>query len=298
MKIDRLIGILIVLQQKGSATAPELARRFEVSRRTIQRDIEDICKAGIPLVTRRGAGGGISIMEGFPLGASLFTEGELAAILTGLHTLDSVSASPAAQSLKRKLGGLSSLSEPLNVDLASFYKKDLSDKIAAFRQAIRERRCVSFRYCSPKGESLRLVEPCRIVYRWSQWYLFGYCRARQDFRLFKLRRLWELAVTDEPFSPREVPAEKRLLGSNITDDIPIRAVYDPSVKYRLIEEYGPACFTVQPDGRLYTEWGFSDLSRAEEWFLSFGGRAQVLDPPEMVERMRLAARRLQDLYAE
>lgn len=91
MKIDRLLGILSVLLQKDRVTAPYLAEKFEVSRRTINRDIENLCKAGIPLVTTRGANGGISIMDGYKIDRTLLTSAEMRAILTGLRSLDSVS---------------------------------------------------------------------------------------------------------------------------------------------------------------------------------------------------------------
>ena len=88
MKIDRLIGILSILLQQERVTAPYLAERFEVSRRTINRDIEDLCKAGIPLVTAQGANGGISIMEGYRLNRTLLTSSDMQAILAGLRSLD------------------------------------------------------------------------------------------------------------------------------------------------------------------------------------------------------------------
>ena len=91
MKIDRLIGILSVLLQQERVTAPELSRRFEVSRRTINRDIEDLCRAGIPFVTAQGQNGGISIMEGYRIDRTLLTSGEMQTILAGLQSLDSVS---------------------------------------------------------------------------------------------------------------------------------------------------------------------------------------------------------------
>lgn len=103
MKIDRLIGILSILLQREKVTAPYLAEKFEVSRRTINRDIEDICKAGIPLVTSRGPGGGISIMEGYRMDRTLITSGEMEAILAGLRSLDSVSGSARYRLLMDKL---------------------------------------------------------------------------------------------------------------------------------------------------------------------------------------------------
>ena len=90
MKIDRLIGILSVLLQQERTTAPELAEKFEVSRRTINRDIEDLCMAGIPIQTSQGVGGGISIMEGYSMDRTLLTSKDMKMIMAGLRSLDSV----------------------------------------------------------------------------------------------------------------------------------------------------------------------------------------------------------------
>ena len=155
MKIDRLIGIITTLQQKKTVTAPYLAEKFEVSRRTILRDIEDICKAGIPIVTTQGAGGGISIMDGFSLDTTVFTEQELTAIFTGLKSLDSVSHSAIAENLAQKIGGSSAirLADNMVIDLSSFYKDDLANKIDTIKRAMNEAKCISFRYCYTKGEA-------------------------------------------------------------------------------------------------------------------------------------------------
>lgn len=298
MKIDRLIGIITTLQQKKTVTAPYLAEKFEVSRRTINRDIEDICKAGIPIVTTQGANGGISIMEGFSLDTTVFTEQELTAIFTGLKSLDSVSHSASAEKLARKIGISSSiqLADNMVIDLSSFYKDDLATKIEQIKRAIREKRCITFHYCYNKGEGDKVIEPYLIVFKWSDWYVFGFCGERQDFRMYKLRRLWNLQITDEVYTVREIPEEKKQFGSYMTDDYIISAIYDPSVKYRLVEEYGPSCFTEQEDGKLYTEWGFSAKSSALEWFLSFGDKVKVLGPPEMVELMKSALNSIKNLY--
>ncbi len=298
MKIDRLIGIITILQQKKTVTAPYLAEKFEVSRRTINRDIEVICKAGIPIVTTQGVNGGISIMEGFSLDTTVFTEQELAAIFTGLKTLDSVSNSSSAERLAQKLGGTAAikLADDMLIDLSSFYKNDLAAKIEGIKQAMKEAKCISFRYCYNKGEAEKLIEPYLIVFKWSDWYVFGFCKQRQDFRMYKLRRLWELRVTDEMFTARDIPEEKMQFGSHMTDDYIVSAVYDPSVKYKLVEEYGHNSFSEQEDGTLYTEWGFSSAETAVEWFLGFGNKVKVLGPPEMVERMKNALLATLNLY--
>lgn len=298
MKIDRLIGIITTLQQKKTVTAPYLAEKFEVSRRTISRDIEDICKAGIPIVTAQGANGGISIMNGFALDTTVFTEQELAAIFTGLKSLDSVSHSSSAEKLAQKIGGSSAirLADNMIIDLCSFYKDDLSEKIDMIKNAIEESKCITFHYCYNKGEADKCIEPYLIVFKWSDWYVFGFCKERQDFRMYKLRRLWNLKITDKAFSVRDIPEEKKRFGSHMTDDYIITAVYDPSVKYRLVEEYGHTSFTELDDGSLYTEWGFTRPNDAVEWFLSFGDKVKVLDPPEMVEQVKNMLKSIENLY--
>lgn len=297
MKIDRLIGIITILQQKGKVTAPYLAERFEVSRRTISRDIEAICQAGIPIVTAQGKNGGISIMEGFSLDTTVFAEEELQSIFTGLKALDSVSRSPKSGLLTEKIGGALPKADSMMIDLASFYKDDLSDKIELLRKAIRERRRVTFHYYYVKGEDDKKIEPSLIVFKWSSWYVFGYCPERGDFRMYKLTRLWELKITDESFEPREASAEQLNFGGVYTDNIKITAVYDPEEKFRLVEEYGPHSFRVLDDGRLYTEWSFGSAENALRWFLGFGSRVKILAPDDFREMYLSELRRSIEKYS-
>ena len=298
MKIDRLIGIIATLQQNKTVTAPYLAEKFEVSRRTISRDIDDICKAGIPIVTTQGAGGGISLMDGFSLDTTVFTEQELTAIFTGLKSLDSVSYSASAEKLAQKIGGSTAikLADQMIIDLSSFHKDDLASKIELLKQAIAESRCVQFHYCYNKGEADKLIEPYLIVFKWSDWYVFGFCKERQDFRMYKLRRLWNLTVTDDAFIMREIPEEKKRFGRNMTDDYYITAIYAPSEKYKLIEEYGPNSFTVLDDGRLWTKWGFTDPQWAIQRFLSFGDRVEIVEPQEFKEKVRITIEKMLEKY--
>ena len=296
MKTDRLIGILAVLQRGGKITAPELAARFEVSRRTILRDVETLSWAGIPIVTEQGAEGGIYLMEGAAANTALLTRDELSAILAGVRSIDSVSHVPKAAALLQKLGANDE--NVLGIDLASFYQRDLAVKIETIRNAINGRMCIRFRYCAPGGETERLIEPHKLLYHWSDWYVFGWCRKREDFRLFKLRRLWELKLTEDAFTLRDIPEEKLRLGKNMTDDYFVTALYDPSVKYRLVEEYGSGSFTEEADGRLRARWGFTTPELAAEWFLGFGDKVKVIEPLEMVQLMGEKIEKMRKLYAE
>lgn len=198
MKMDRLIGILSILLQREQVTAPELAEQFEVSRRTIQRDIEALGRAGIPIATAQGAGGGISIMEGYRVDRTVLTAPEMQAILAGLRSLDSVSGTRRYAQLMEKLSAgnsaLVSSGAHMLIDLSSWYKSSLAPKIEAIQTAIQQHQLVQFTYDAPKGTSTRRVEPYYLVFRWSAWYLWGWCLARQDFRLFKLNRMTGLST--------------------------------------------------------------------------------------------------------
>lgn len=279
MKIDRLMGIVTILLQQEKITAPELAERFEVSRRTINRDIEDICRAGIPLVTTQGYGGGVSIAEGFKLNSSLLTGDELQAILAGVKGLDSVLDAPHFGTLSEKLPG--QVPEDILIDLASHYQTPLTQKIAAIRRAIRDRRQISFRYCYEKGECRRIIEPYKLVFQWSAWYVWGWCIEREAFRLFKLNRLWELELGAEPFAVRDLPLEQLDFNRHFSaGTFHLKALFDESEKYRLIEEYGPDCYCEERE-KLLLEREFTSYSNMREWVLSFGARAEVLEPEEL-----------------
>ena len=209
MKIDRLIGILSILLQRESITAPELAEHFEVSRRTINRDVEALCQAGIPIVTRQGAGGGISIMEGYRMDRTVLSVADMQAILAGLQSLDSVSNTKRYAQLMEKLSAgtsdVISAGPAFLIDLSSWYKDSLAPKIQLIHGAIEAALVIGFDYLSPGGETRREIEPYYLVFRWSSWYVWGWCRSREDYRLFKLNRMDGLHLTGAGFDKRPAP---------------------------------------------------------------------------------------------
>ena len=292
MKLDRLLGILTVLLQNNRVTAPELARKFEVNRRTIGRDVDALCRAGIPIVTHQGAGGGISIAEGFKLDKSVLTKDELSGIIAALKGIGSVSDEPWIERTLDKLHAsgdtVVSLAEPIIIDLASYYKGQLTGKIEGIKRAVLDRRVIEFEYFYEKGESHRRIQPYFVVFQWSSWYVFGYCLTRQDWRMFKLNRLWNLKVNEESYTPQEIPQDRRAIGSHFIDNIKLEAVFDPSVRYRLIETYGPDCFTEMADG-LFFEFGFTNREYLISWLLGFGGMVKVLSPVSIIEGLKAAA---------
>lgn len=296
MKIDRLIGIITLLLQRDKITAPELAERFEVSRRTINRDIEDICKAGIPLVTTQGYGGGISISDGYKIEKSFFTNDELQTVLSALKGIDSVAKDSYSAKILEKLSAIDSrlnIDDTIIIDLASHYKESLTEKIEQIKIAIKRFRKISFKYQSERGDGVRILEPYKIVFKWSAWYVFGFCLERNDYRLFKLNRLSVLKVTNESFVKREVPTE--LLEFNNYFNSPnylLKALFEPSEKYRLIDEYGIDCFSENSDGELYFERDFVSYENMREWVFSFGDKVTVLAPEKLREDIVINAKNI------
>lgn len=302
MKIDRLIGILSILLQEEQVTAPKLAERFEVSRRTINRDIEDLCKAGIPIRTSQGAGGGISIMDGYRVDRTILTSRDMQMILAGLRSLDSVSGSRCYGQLMEKLQTGSSEfiggRDFMLIDLSSWYRDSLAPKIDVIRSAIENRHLLSFKYYAPSGESERLVEPYYLVFRWSSWYLWGWCGDREDYRLFKLNRMDRVTEARESFACRNAPMPDLSNEKIFPGGIRVKVLFEPEVKWRLVEEFGPHCFTEQEDGRLLFSADYTNMENLVTWILTFGSRAEVLEPGEVREAIRTVAKEITTLYTE
>jgi len=299
MRLDRQLGILTVLLKNKQVTAPFLAEKFEVSRRTVNRDIESLCMAGIPVVSRQGSGGGFSIAEGYRLEYSVLTEGELSSILAALHGIKSITEGTSVERMLDKLlpmDGVPVPEESLLIDLASHYKDSLTEKIARLQKAIREKHIAEFDYYSESGMERRRIEPYRIAFQWTSWYVFGYCLDRGDFRMFKLARLWELSVSEEHFSPRRIPKEKLDFNARFPDQTRYTAMFHPSVKHLLVELYGPNCYTETENGMLLFENGYTLKSHTIAWLLGFGANAKVLAPKELVNEVAKTAKKMAALY--
>ncbi|HEX2947847.1 MAG TPA: YafY family protein [Clostridia bacterium] len=285
MKIDRQLGIITILLQQSKVTAPELAGRFEVSRRTILRDIDDICKAGIPVVTCQGGDGGIRIAEGYKLDKSVLTVDELNSIVAGLKGIGSVTDASRTERLINKLApekkGIVSIQDSILIDLASHYKSSLSEKIELIGNAIKNKKVISFDYYSAKGKEKRRIEPYIITFKWTAWYVYGFCREKEDFRLFKLNRLWKLCIGEETFQPRDIPRGGAEIGDFLTDKEKVTILFDKSVEYLLVDEYGPYSYEETSDGKLRMTVGYTNIDHMIRWILGFGGQAEVLEPEEL-----------------
>ena len=300
MKLERLLGILTILLQNDRITSRELAEKFEVSVRTIGRDIDALCVAGIPIVTHKGIGGGVAIAEGFKLDKSVLTTTELSGIVAAIKGIGSVSEQPWVEQTLYKLGANSvvSMHEPVVINLGSHYQTHPTKKIELIRQAILNKQLIQFDYYQEKGESYRCIEPYTVIFQWLNWYVYGFCLQRQDWRLFKLNRLWNLSLDTKRYQPREMPAEGPVFSPpGFIDEIKVAALFDPSAKYQLIESYGVNCYTETDNGLLF-EMVYANANRRFlfNWLLGFGASVKVIEPEDFVKDIKTAAEKILMLY--
>lgn len=285
MQIHRLFEIIYLLMERKSMTAKELSERFEVSVRTVYRDIDTLCEAGVPIVTAQGRGGGIGLMDGYVLNKSMLSEQEQSEILLALQSLSAVhrqegeSALPKLSALFQKTG-----ENWIEVDFGDWGgERGQSSLFHTLKQAVIGRQLIAFDYYSSYGEKTsRRVEPVRLIFRGQAWYLLGYCLQKQSTRYFKLSRIKRMELTGETFArrapePQEHPPEKKWMEHSVRYKLKIH----PHMAYRVYDEYDPEQVELQPDGSFVVSQRFP----AGDWLigciLSYGPYAQVLEPPEL-----------------
>ena len=299
MKLNRLIGILTILLQKDKTTANELAERFEVSRRTILRDIDLLASAGIPITAIRGGDGGISIMDGYKINKNVLTVKEMQTLVAGIKSIDSVLKQTQSKNLITKLMGHgNAIASPTNniiIDLSDEDKESLTGKIELLSRAIDEHHIVRFDYYYRKGEIIREIEPYFVQFTWSAWYIFGWCRMREEFRRFKLSRLWNLTITDNTFEQRDIPPEPERSKFSHPDTNTIKVLLDKSARYRLIEGFGFNSYEETNEG-LIIEITYTNKEPTYKWILGFGDMAEVLEPEEAREDFKKIAKKFYERY--
>ena len=300
MKLERLIGILAILLQKDIVTAPYLAEHFEVSRRTINRDVEELCRAGIPIYTRQGQGGGISIMEDYKIERTLLTGREMQDILAGLRSLDSVNGTNRYGQLMNKLAAGSSDfltgNQSILIDLSSWYKNSLASRIELIRSAIDTGTELDFLYFSPQSESRRTIEPCYLIFQWAAWYIWGWCKQKNEFRLFKLNRMDQVQMNGIHFEKRKAPMPDLSNEAIFPGGILVKAVFEPECKWKLVEEFGTYSFTVMGDGKLLFQAEYTRREHLISWLMGFGDKAEVLEPLDVREEIKCNIEKMKSMY--
>ena len=296
MKIDRLIGIVAILLQKEKTTASELADRFEVSLRTIYRDIEAISMAGIPISAARGKSGGIYIMDSFKIDRTLLSSEDMRAIISGLKSLDSVCESKKYRRLMDKLSIDDSDNSSIIIDQSMWDKTSIAPKIELIRSAIDNEERVSFTYYSPERTEKREIEPYRLIFQWSSWYVWGYCLNRQDYRMFKLSRMTELANTFTSFEKRDIPEYTCDKLRHTKGEIKAEVKFDKSVKWRIIDEFGTVLPRCDEEGNVFLTFTWEDKPSLFRYILTFGDDAEIISPESIREEFSVLVKKIFQKY--
>jgi len=301
MKLERWMAILILLINRKMVQAKELADRFEVSIRTIYRDIEALNRAGIPIITLQGAGGGIGIVDGYRLDRNVLTNDEFAAIVTALRSLSTAYSKQAHSHLVEKISSILPESDSMEfqaktsqliIDHAPWGGQQHLDqeKQQLLRQAMEQQLIVDFTYHKINGgHSSRTVEPHTLVLKSQHWYLYGYCLQRSSFRLFKLTRMSELAITSQPFTRRELPKEPAPWDQNwyrADTLIELKLRFFPAGRQAAIEFFGVDHLQLQADGSSIVTARFPEDGWVYRFILGFGEEVEVLSPPHLRQLIR------------
>ena len=297
MQNNRLFRILYYILERGKVTATELAEKFEVSVRTIYRDVDSLSSAGIPIYTTQGKGGGIEIAEAYVLRKSLLTAEEKEQIMAALQGLDSTSQLYQSD-LLTKLSALFQVKNPnwIEIDFNHWQNdKAYEDTFHQLKTAILGKYLVSFSYfASDERETSRRVKPVRLFFKSQNWYLYAFCLLRQEFRYFKLSRMKNLERMDERFenSFEDVVLEKELTYENT---IKLAVKFNRKVSFRVYDELG-GDIRADAEGNLYTEIEIPNDHRLYSYILSFGDAVEVLDPPEIRVKMKEMIHQLAEKY--
>jgi predicted DNA-binding transcriptional regulator YafY len=289
MQINRLFEIIYLLLDKKSMTAQELADYFEVSKRTILRDIDTLALAKIPIYTTQGKGGGISLMEGFVLNKTALTENEQNQILIALQSLNATKYADSGDVLV-KLGALfqKTNTDWIEVDF-SRWGQGTSDnvKFDLLKRSIVNRTAVQFEYVSSYGEnSIRKVYPLKLVFKSKAWYLQGFCTDKQDYRTFKINRILNVAGTDERFEQGiYIPPSIEETGTPINPLIDLELVFAPYVAYRVYDELDEGSIERADNGSLHVFARLPEDNWLYGFLMSFGKDVEILQPKYVKENL-------------
>lgn len=297
MQIGRLFEIVYLLMKQETIPAKSLAERFEVSTRTIYRDIDTLSGAGIPVYANKGKGGGIRILPDFVLNKSFLSEQDQSEILFALQTLKATNAMEKSDILSR-LAALfqRDYTEWIDVDFSHWGSgQEEKKKFQLLKSAILEQKLIHFTYYSANGsKSIRKAEPHKMIFKNSAWYLQAYCIDRQEFRTFKINRMDAIILDDVHFSQRRpVPVLNEAWSSNEPEQ-PVELWVSSHMAYRVYDDFSYEQIKKLEDGSFSI---FTSLP-PEEWaaifLLSFGSDLKVVSPPNLREKLYIIGKKIAD----
>ena len=298
MKENRYFQMIYLLLDKGQMTAPELADYFEMSIRTIYRDIDILSSAGIPIYATQGKGGGIAIQDSYVLKKSLLSEQEQKQILMALQGIR-VLEDEQINMLLSKLSGVFQRQQGnwLEIDFSTWTKSGAGKhNFQLLQSAIWKSRIVSFSYYSGKGEQTkRIIEPHKLVFKTSDWYLYGYCTLRKDFRFFKLTRIRDLKLQDAEFM-RETPEHIFERSDEFEmKTVQVTLLFDAGMSHEVFEKFDEEV-SEQEDGSLLVTTILPDNELLYSYVLSCRERVEVLSPPYVRDNVRKRVRKMLEIY--
>ena len=308
MRIDRMLSITVMLLNRERVAARELAQRFEVSVRTIYRDIEAINLAGIPIVSYPGNNGGYGIMENYKIDRQVLTLKDMIAIVSSLKGINTAledqeldSAIEKIRSLvpKNKTDQLELHLEQMVIDILPWgYPKRHKERLKMIYESIVHNRLLHFVYRNSKGEKRsRTVEPMTLVFKGYTWYLFAYCCMREDYRLFRLSRMNNLKSQDQFFARRRgsyrdfmEPDERKLNMAHLV----LR--FSPRARVRVEDYFDEEQISIRRDGSLIVKVSFPEDEWVYSFILSYGEDVEVVEPLHIRKIVKEKAKKITSLY--
>lgn len=296
MRDSRLFRILYYILEKGKVTANELSEKFEVSVRTIYRDIDVISSAGIPIYATQGKGGGIEIADDFVLKKSLLSEKEQEQILVALKGLEGINKQYENE-LLTKLSAIFKIKNTnwIEVDFTNWQRsKEYDELFNDIKSAIINKNIIRFTYFSSnKKETSREVKPIRLLFKGWDWYVYTFCLLRNEFRYFKLSRIRDLKILDENFedSYEDVVLIKKM---EYKDTVHVKLKFDRKVAFRVYDEMGD--IKEDEEGNLYAEIELPNDYNLYNYIFSFGESVEVLEPIEIRNNIRDMINKMSRIY--
>ena len=286
MQINRLFEMVHILLNKKNVTAKELAEHFEVSIRTVYRDIETLTFAGIPVYSSRGKNGGIRLLESYVLNKTLISQDEQNEILYALQSLKAASY-PEVEEILEKMSLIFNKSSDnwIEIDFSRYGAED-STLFENIKKAILNKKTVNFTYHNTKGEkSRRTADPLKIWFKEKAWYLFAYCHEKKSIRQFKINRIKELTLTEEHF-------DKSMEDFEINDEkeavkrVKVIVEIDKSQAYRVYDEFSEENINKMEDGNFEVTMENPENEWIYGYLLSFGEYLKVKEP-ERIKKILL-----------
>ncbi|SDS85263.1 Predicted DNA-binding transcriptional regulator YafY, contains an HTH and WYL domains [Paenibacillaceae bacterium GAS479] len=312
MKIDRLLAMTVLLLNRKRVSAKEMAQYFEVSTKTVYRDMETLNQSGIPIVNYKGIMGGFEIMESYTLNRQLLTIDDLTALVSAVKgmnsALDDRKLANLLEKVKALLGKTGSINSEVKKSAITFdfnpwgQSGSARDKINALKQASETFLCVKINYLDREGaESERIIEPVKLIMKANLWYLQAYCQASKDFRMFRVSRIQQLQLLAESFIPREAPVLERYDWNpewfkEAQQELTL--LFQPKARYRVEETFPAGWMTELADGRIQVKGSFT----VDEWFygmlLSYGEQVKVEQPDDVAEELVRRAQKIMEQYSK